>query len=321
MRHRLAAAVAAAVLILEVGTPSFAGTATGAEVSVKYSPTNGTFRECEGCPEMVAIPHGTYAMSEKSATDGRPGGEQWPGDKGALGTDHTVEIKQFALGVHDVTRAEYALFVREEHYKVKPGCYVWRFNTWIEDRTKNWQDPGFQQTPNDPVVCVSKEDASAFVDWLNRRVRAAIQARHPAAGTYRLPTWEEIEYASAGTNATNYYWGDSPSHSYANYGDNECLPCKPARQGRDRWLYTSPVGSFAPNAFGLYDMAGDVWQWTENCWPKMNFRACWLEAAHGGSWLDNPEYLRTASFRLIEPSNRNTTTGFRVARTANDGEN
>jgi len=319
-RYRLGAATLAAVWSLCSGPPpALALAPTRAETSTEQSAVTRTFRECPACPEMVTIPAGTYAMAAKLATDGRPGGEQWPGERGSIGTDHTVQIRRFAFGLHDVTRTEYALFVRESHYRPAPGCYIWRLETWIEDKTKSWREPGFRQSPSDPVVCVNRNDAQAYTAWLNRQSAPANQGGRDEVGPYRLPTWEEMEYAAAGRSTTNYYWGDAPDHSHANYGDRHCVPCTPVREGRDQWVYTSPVGAFPPNAFGLYDMAGDVWQWTDTCWPEVKRRVCWLAAAHGGSWLDNPEYLRTASFRLLEPSNRNTTTGFRVARRAPAG--
>lgn len=277
------------------------------------------FRECPQCPEMIVVPTGSFTMMGKSTTDGAPGRHEMT-DQGILATKHAVSIGQaFAFGTYDVTRDEYAAFVRETGRPAEAGCYTWQKDVWVNDAKLNWSNPGFAQTHRDPVVCVSRADAEAYVHWLNGKVARPGQSNgDTATGPYRLPRWEEAEYAANGGAASAYYWGDQPSREKANYGEDQCFPCGPARQGKDRWLYTSPVGSFPPNAFGLYDMAGNVWQWTDDCWPKLAPPyTCLWGVARGGSWLDNPEYLRTDAFEGLDRRNRNNAAGFRVARSLN----
>jgi formylglycine-generating enzyme required for sulfatase activity len=131
---------------------------------------------------------------------------------------------------------------------------------------------------------------------------------------YRLPTWEELEYATRAGTTTLYYWGDEPRRDRANYGTDRCLPCAPRTEGEDRWLYTSPVGSFPPNPWGLFDMAGNVWQWAYRC----PLGRCRIEGLHGGSWLTNPEYLQTGEYSTANMEHRNYHIGFRVARNLNE---
>jgi formylglycine-generating enzyme required for sulfatase activity len=281
---------------------------------------------CPQCPPLMVIAPGVYTMTEKGASDGRTVDDPEGVPKSARARQVKIDAA-FAVGVYDVTRAEYAIFVKETHYEDGGGCFIWQHDAWTDDRTKSWRDPGFRQGPDDPVVCVSWQDAQAYLAWLN--TKASDEKRGTRLGPYRLPTWEEAEYSAGGGAKTAYYWGDAPNRNQANYGADKCFPCQPFNDGRDRWLYTSPVGSFPPNSFGLYDEAGNVSQLTANCvrtspsgliWdPPSPLDQCRLIASRGGSWLLNPEYLQTGQYALIPRINRNQATGFRVARTLSSG--
>jgi sulfatase modifying factor 1 len=298
----------------------------GANPSPDSAAPGTRFRECTGCPDMMVVPSGHYIMGRKVPYDGRDDGDPEGVEKSAPA--HPVSIdRPFALGVFDVTVAQYAMFVRDTGRSVERGCYVWNGDQWVDDRRRSWQDPGFRQTGQDPVVCVSQDDAKAYVGWLNSRViRSPTAINIPVVSEpYRLPSWDEAEYAAGAGSSTPYYWGVEPLREHANYGANSCDPCKPAEEGRDRWRYTSPVGSFPPNSFGLYDMAGNVWQWTEDCVHRSPGGLEWGQAAasapctsapvRGGSWLTSPVYLRVADYSIDMRINHNSTIGFRVART------
>src|SRR5262249_8137000 len=137
---------------------------------------------------------------------------------------------------------------------------------WVTDPARDWRNPGFSQTGRDPAVCVSWDDAQNYIRWLNDEVRNKARILNASAnGPYRLLSESEWEYVAPAGAETRYYWGREASHKAANYGLEQCFPCGVAKQGKDRWYYTSPVGSFAPNAFGVYDASGNVWQWTEDC--------------------------------------------------------
>jgi formylglycine-generating enzyme required for sulfatase activity len=178
---------------------------TGSNTETNRSPGD-VFRECPECPEMVIIPGGDFMMGSSAAE------KSWAASHGAsLGAvadespQHKVSVPTFALGKYDVTRAEYAAFVRETGYPAGDGCGVDSFK-WEKRPGLTWQHPGVEQTGRDPVVCVSWQDACACVAWLNRK------ARHGAAsgdGPYRLPSEIEWEYGARAGNATPFWWGES----------------------------------------------------------------------------------------------------------------
>jgi formylglycine-generating enzyme required for sulfatase activity len=292
--------------------------AFGASTSAMDTPAlhaGKRLQECPECPSVTLLPAGRFTMTRKEASDGRKDDD--PEGLRKTHQEREVDIPvPFGLGTYPVTRREYGIFVRETHKIVEKGCHVQYRGVWVPDSTKDWQHPGFAQTEEDPVVCVSWNDAEDYIRWLNEKARAS--PFDDAAEPYRLPTWEEIEYATAAGTATLYYWGDTPLRSQANYGRTKCLPCGPMQEGADRWLYTSPTGSFPPNPWGLYDMAGNVWQWVEGCRTDPNAvapRKCHYQILHGGSWLTNPEYLQTGERSYALLPNRDHEIGFRVART------
>jgi formylglycine-generating enzyme required for sulfatase activity len=254
---------------------------------------------------MVVIPPGKFTMGAKSTVDGQDYSPNPSGNAPAKVVDFDTA---FAAGRYDVSRDEYAAFIHDAGRRSEDGCYVWNGEYWIEDPDKSWRNPSFKQSGRDPVVCVSWEDAQAYVRWLNAKLNST---------SYRLLTWEESEYVAAAGTSTRYYWGDEPRRDAANYGKDKCNPCKPWTSGADRWPNTSPGGSFPPNSFGLYDTAGNVWQWTSTCWPDFPTADQWCRfgAVRGGSWLTHPDYLRTAEYWANDRLNHNSTVGFRVART------
>lgn len=146
---------------------------------------------------------------------------------------------------YDVTRDEYAAFVSDTNRPNGAAC----FNGNLSKATQkpSWSDPGFTQTGRDPVVCVSWDDAQAYVRWLSEKT----------AKQYRLLSASEWEYVARAGTTTAYYWGDAIGSANAN-----CNACG------TQWdiKQTSPVGSFPSNGFGLFDMLGNVYQWTADCW-------------------------------------------------------
>jgi formylglycine-generating enzyme required for sulfatase activity len=207
------------------------------------------FRDCPDCPEMVVIPAGDFAMGS-SATEKAFAVSQGatPGSVADEAPQHRVALRSFALGKYDVTRGEYAAFVRETGYAGGDGCFESGNPNSPKRAGASWRDPGFSQTDRDPVVCVSWRDARAYVAWLNGKVGGSL---------YRLPSESEWEYAARAGTTTRFWWGDDPERAadYAWFKGNA-------------GARTHPVGSMPANRFGLYDMAGDVWQLTEDCYAE-----------------------------------------------------
>lgn len=268
--------------------------------------SGSTFRDCDVCPVMVVLPAGSFEMgspaSDPAATeDERP--------------QHRVTFaRPFAVAKYATTRGEFARFVAESGYRVAPGCLIHRNGSWVDDRRADWRHPGFAQTESDPAVCMSWNDGEAYAAWLSHKTG------HP----YALLTEAQWEYAARAGTSTPYYWGTHASHAHANYGTDLC--CAPAAAGEDRWLGTSPSGSFAPNAFGLYDMHGNAWQWMRDCWHH-NYEGapedgsawttgtCVDRVMRGGSWNCTPATIRAGEREVHDLSGRYAVVGFRVART------
>ena len=161
-----------------------------------------------------------------------------------------------------------------------------------------------------PVIYVNWHDAQAYAAWLSKQT----------GKRYRLPSESEWEYAARAGTETAYSWGNEIGVNRAN-----CNGCG------SRWddKQTSPVGSFEPNAFGLYDMHGNVWEWVEDCWHS-NYEGApsdgsvWTSGGdsswavvRGGSWFYNPQYLRAAFRGGDSPSVRNSDDGFRLVQDLN----
>jgi formylglycine-generating enzyme required for sulfatase activity len=271
----------------------------------KSSKPGTVFKDCPDCPEMVVIPPGKFMM-------GVDGGEK---DR-YEGPVHEVSIGYpFAAGRFELTNGQYRRFVEATGHKTAgTGC-----NVFFGDRVEavagtNWADPNYGRPIRDdePVACIRWSDAKSYVSWLAGKT----------GKKYRLLTEAEWEYvARAGTTGT-HTWGDDPSAAckYANIHDKSAeklaadkgikLPYAPAACD-DGYPGVAPVGKFAANAFGLYDMIGNVWEWVEDCY-EMPYpakpvdgsaqlaRGCDRRGSRGGSWRTDFHRQRPA-FRGRDP--------------------
>jgi formylglycine-generating enzyme required for sulfatase activity len=242
---------------------------------------------------------------------------------------HRVRITQpFYLGVHEVTRGQFRRFVDEAGYQTEAekdgkGGFGWNEETKkFEQNTRyTWQNPGFEQTDDHPVVNVSWNDAVAFAAWLSRK----------EGNTYRLPTEAEWEYACRAGTTTRYFVGDDPEGLAAvgNVVDGTGKAKYPdwtgALAARDGYIYTAPVGQFQPNRFGLYDMHGNVYEWCSDGYAADYYKqspvddppgaaGAALRVVRGGCWGFYPRYCRSASRGRSAPVLRNFNVGFRLAR-------
>ena len=268
------------------------------------------FRDCADCPEMVVVPAGSFRMGDLSG-----GGDS---DEKPV---HQVTIpRAFAVGKYEVTRGAYALFARATGRSSGDGCYVYDGKKWLNEYSKDWQNPGYSQTERDPVSCVNWDDAKAYVSWLSDKT----------GKQYRLLSESEWEYAARSRSATKYSFGDSESSlcRHGNGADSSTgFKWKNASCNDGYGEKTAPVGSFEANGFGLHDMHGNVWEWTEDCWNE-NYNgapddgearttgSCTERVLRGGSWYSEPGFLRAAYRYGFFTSFRNYSEfGFRIART------
>jgi formylglycine-generating enzyme required for sulfatase activity len=271
-----------------------------------------TFRDCAECPEMVVIPPGRFFMGSPD-TDS----ERWSAAR--EGPQHAVVIERpFALGRHEVTRAQYAAFVSDTG-RSTAGCYHWTGEAWLHDEALDWRHPGFAQGDDEPVVCVAWADAVAYARWLS------VKTGRP----YRLPSEAEWEYAARAGTTTRRFWGDDIDAGcrYGNLGDRSIqrgLGLQPFADCDDGYVRTAPVGRFLPNAFGLYDMLGNVWEWTADCWREGYDGAptdgaaritepCLQRVNRGAGWNSHPRNVRVSNRGNYAPAPYETV-GFRVAR-------
>ena len=257
------------------------------------------FRDCDACPELVVVPLGSFMM-------GSPAGEEKRDDD--EGPQHRVTIAEpFAVGVHEVTRGEFARFVRETNRSTGNSCRVWDSNegTWVKRSGLNWRNPGFEQTDGHPVVCVNWDDAQSYVGWLSRETGEG----------YRLLSESEWEYVARAGTTGPFHTGATISPAQANYDGDYTYGSGRKGVYRER---TVSVGSFSPNAFGLHDVHGNALEWVQDCWNKKYDGAprdggawergdCSRRVARGGSWFNGPRFLRSADRVRITTGTATTT--------------
>ncbi len=239
------------------------------------------------CPEMVTIPPGKFLM-------GAPAGEEGSNDEQR--PQHEVRIdRAFALGKHAVTFGEWDAAIAAGAKLEKPDD-----RGWGRDRR--------------PVINVNWHDAKTYIAWLNSK--PGLEGR---ADAYRLPSEAEWEYACRAGTTTPFSFGATISTTQANYNGKDTY-------GAIKLGKTTPVGSFSANAFGLHDMHGNVWEWCEDVWSDDYNGAPtdgspWLtgdassRVLRGGSWGLITPGLRSSNRGSDTPSVRNSSVGFRVART------
>ncbi|MBT5241711.1 MAG: SUMF1/EgtB/PvdO family nonheme iron enzyme [Rhodospirillaceae bacterium] len=281
-------------------------------------------KDCDDCPELVVIPSGTFLMgtpiSDREVDLVRGEGPQ---------VKVTIDY-MFAAGRFEVTHGQFEAFVEATGYVVKDECRVWNDDIGFnDDPTASWQDRRQPKRVKDehPVGCVSWNDAKAYVGWL-----AEITGKR-----YRLLSEAEWEYAARAGTTTPRFWGSSSGQAcaWANTFDLDGaeeypFPWFPATC-RDGYADLAPVGQFKPNAFGLYDMIGNVWEWTEDCWAATHVGrprdgsawkwdvGCDMHTTRGGGWLSAPERNRIAWPGRDPIEKHNTQFGFRVARDLGTG--
>ena len=255
-------------------------------------------------PEMLEFPTGSF--------------ERGSNRQGALTDEQpvrTVDISAFSMGRFEVTNAQYLAFCEATGYTVP-------------ENPTGWGDY-LHAMPDHPVVDVGWDDAVAYADWLSQ-----VTGR-----THRLPTEAEWEYAArAGRSGEIWVWGDEWDSGAANTADFHAGEQTGREAWRDWWNttgkqlsesqpMTTAVGSFPPNAWGLYDLAGNVWEWTSDWYARDAYSdesttnpggpgGGREKVLRGGSWFNKPESVRTAVRNRYTPERRLTYNGFRVVSPA-----
>ena len=250
-------------------------------------------RIAELMPEMVRIEAGCFQMGSPESETGRGDDER----------RHRVCVEAFSMGKHEVTRGQYAAFVRETGRAVGDACGTYEGGEWKKRTGRSWRSPGYGQEDTHPVVCVSHEEAVAYARWLSGETGLR----------YRLPTEAEWEYAARAGSTTAYPWGNGVGGDRAN-----CNGCGSRWDNRQ----TAPVGSFDANAWGLYDTVGNVWEWTcseydegyggaeQRCTSGSEGR----RVIRGGSWSSGPGRVRSAARLWSDTDFLFNFLGFRLAQ-------
>lgn len=309
-------------------------------------------------PEMVIIPPGRFVMGSATENELADDNEK---------PEHEVDIRYtFALSRCEITVADFRAFVESVNFttdvekrdaETQTGCFgPDQDGNWNRVDGSHWNKPPFPedflQSEKHPAVCVSYNDALAYIDWLNETLRLPVDAckrkdakpdeAEPSQEggvfqsvaecyAYRLSTEAEFEYALNARIRQNYPWGDDSQCDHANGADAKLRDDASQSDLRyaecnDGQAYTAAVGSFSPNRFGLYDLSGNTWEWTQDCWNGSYNGApldgsawldgdCDLRVLRGGGWSYKPDGLRSANRNGLNRDVGNINVGFRLART------
>ncbi len=237
---------------------------------------------------------------------------------------HEVCVDSFYMGRHEVTIGQWNTFVQKTGYRTdaeknsggKNGCYSILHGTWSNVPRRSWKNTGFPQSAEHPVVCVSYNDISAYIKWLNTT----------SGRQFRLPTEAEWEYAARGGTQNIRFWGntiDNKACRYANVApggnrNGNFFPCD------DGYTWSAPVGTFEANKYGLYDMLGNVWEWCADNYDSRYYAVSsrnnptgptgktGKHPIRGGSWNGRPSGARAANRNWAIDNSRKSNLGFRL---------
>ena len=253
---------------------------------------------------MVLIPAGTFQMGSTT------------GDVDEVPV-HTVELDAFYIDQHEVTNAEYQAFVAATGHPPPRGIGYTAVYELLKNDYEPWNDPGFNH-PDQPVTTVTWFDATAYCEWVGKR----------------LPTEAEWEKAArGGLEGARYPWGDTePDNTSANFADSQTKFEWRSPDVNDGFLFTAPVGTFPPNSYGLFDMAGNVWEWCAD-WYSPTYYSDVQDAENpprnptgpdtgerrvlrGGTWYRAVHTIRNAERVSDFPNSSLNVVGFRCAMDA-----
>lgn len=316
-----------AAVIAVVGQWAWSWSGRLSASAVRIPVASGSFRDCREafCPDMVVIPAGRFTMGTTDAqVEQMKAVGLWNDAFNNELPARDVDVASFALARNEVTIAQFQAFIKATGYRPSGVCWGMASSGPFEfSPALNWRDTGFdQETEDHPVVCVTWWDAQAYARWLSLKT----------GERYRLPSEAEWEYAARSGTETLYFWGDDPEKActFANGADataKATFPESTTLDCDDQALYTASAGSYAANPFGLHDMIGNVWEWTEDCYAASYDQGqpsdgrpytlgnCERRVLRGGSWYGGPQLLRSAFRNGFFASVRYYYVGFRLART------
>lgn len=297
--------------------------------SAKADETGKVFRDCNDCPEMAVMPTGSFIMGTSLEEEERHGLPVH--NRGTAMPQHKVTFSQpFAMGRYPITVAQFRQFVSESKYEPSDACFTNILNGGISIYEKmrgySWRAPGYPQNDSHPVVCISSEDAEAYAEWLSSKTGFA----------YAVPNEAQYEYATRAGTQTSFFWGDDRDARACEYSNQPDFDQGRANahapmgydyrfQCSDGYAFTSPVGHYKPNPWGLYDMQGNIWEWTSDCWNANYDGApvdgstwttgdCDARSSRGGSW-GNAAFSAMAGQRTARAAGYvGHSWGFRVVR-------
>jgi formylglycine-generating enzyme required for sulfatase activity len=303
-------------ICLLLALPAFAHPPT-ATPAVSPVQALATFKDCEECPDMAQIPAGSVTMGSIDEDGGISNQERV----------HRVRVSGYALSKTEITNAQFSVFVHATGYSPGATCWTFENGTFEERPDRSWRYPGFPLQGNHPVACLNLTDVNAYAQWLSR-----ITGRQ-----YRLPTESEWQYAAE--------LGGPGDVSVANpwlqacvYGNVTDATGNPQivdatwvlHSCTDGYSYSKAVAKLKPNALGLYDMRGNVWEWTQDCFGRADkhgaaadssprgsnawsSRDCKSNVLRGGSWYADSQLVRSTYRIGFDPAVRNFSFGFRLA--------
>lgn len=306
------AAVGAAIAVLAVIVWAYTRHTSAPAILPAAEPSapqaGAVLKDCPECPSLTVLPAGRFEQ----------------GVAAAIGTAsfekpvHAVVISYpLAMSTNAVTVDEFRAFVAATGRSMQ-GCDIYD-GDWRHKPDSGWENPGFPQSGVHPVTCASWNDAQAYAAWLSAKT-----GHH-----YRLPSASEWEYAARSGAAAVLPWADaSGACSDANVADQSAarrFPGWNAFACDDGYVFTAPVGTFKSNSFGLNDMLGNVFQWTEDCWRPDYVGApadgsaradgdCSERELRGGSWFSTPAYVRADYRNHFAADYRTSSVGIRLVR-------
>ena len=272
--------------------------------------------------DLTYVPGGNFRMGNRLRPDEivrHWGGKvEWYSNADPI---HEVILPGFWTGSYAVTNVQFMRYVTETGQEPEDGAHGWDIekNEWAYMPDLSWNRTQWPWRDDNPVVCVSWNDAQGFCKWLKQKTGLP----------WSLPAESQWEYACRGGTDTVFFWGDDPAggDGYLNAADEMGAPGGAAWDApfpfKSRYQWVAPVGSCKPNSFGLHDMLGNVLEWCQDDWHddyrggpsdgsawaggSGSFRVC-----RGGSWSDSPRDCRCAIRGRLEPGSRGDDLGFRV---------